>query len=153
MIQYVLAADSGDDISLLIQLLDAETLARLIGLGVPVLVALITKQHAPSWVKGVANFLLTAVGASIAYVVGVDGGFDFQAWTVAFFNALTASAASYLVLWKNTLAPALAGATRDFGLGTNQPLVPAYKTADGSRDATGYPSTAGRLVREDDPPR
>lgn len=89
--------------------------ARVLGLLVPLAVALLTRINASSAVKSVANIALSAVAATVAMIVGADGGWDWGGFFNAWFNAfLTGIVAYYGALKPMGIAPKVAANTPGF---------------------------------------
>lgn len=83
----------------------------------PILVALLTKINAPSAVKAVLNALLACLAALLALAIKQQGHIDLYGWGVAFAQAFIAATASYAGLWRHIVAPQVANATANFGIG------------------------------------
>lgn len=97
---------------------NAETVARLLGLLIPILVALVTKSSASSGLKGVLNFVGSALAGSTVYLVAQDGGYDWRGFVNASINTLLVSAASYYTLYKSTgVTDTINVKTGKFGIG------------------------------------
>lgn len=95
--------------------------ARVLGLLVPLAVAMLTRSNASTAVKSVANIALSAVAASVAMIVGTDGGWDWGGFFNAWFNAfLTGIVAYYGALKPIGIAPVVALKTRGFIGGSEQ---------------------------------
>lgn len=108
---------------------DVQGLALLLGTIVPLVVALVNKSRANRALKSLSNVLLSALAAVIALWAKNDLNTDLWTSLNAFITALTASIASYYGVWKPTgVAPAIAGATGDVGIGSNDPASPASDT-------------------------
>jgi hypothetical protein len=101
--------------------LDVLNVARLLGVLVPLLVALITKRFASSAVKSIANLVLSAVAGVVAPIIAGDKlpnsiGEVFN----AILNAFIVSIVAYYGLFKPTgAADAVASSTAGFGLGSD----------------------------------
>jgi hypothetical protein len=82
-------------------------LATVTGVLLPVLVALVTKVHAPPKVKVVANLVLSAVAALLLNAVNADGYAVVSSAMLATWLQQTAiSIAAYLGIYKPLGAPA-----------------------------------------------
>jgi len=101
---------------------DPVEFARLLGLIVPLAVALVTKKFAPSALKSVLNVALAAVAATVATVVGVDGGWDWNAFFDAWLNAFVVGIVAYYGALKPMgIADSVIDATSRFGVGSDEP--------------------------------
>lgn len=103
----------------------------LAGVVIPILTGLVTKAHASSAVKGLANTALSVVAASL--VVAVEHGLHLDAHLgISAFMVFIASTTSYKTVWKPTgAAAAIQNATASFGIGTeavSSPPVPPTPT-------------------------
>lgn len=103
----------------------------LAGVVVPILTGIVTKARTSSAVKGVANTLLSVIGAAL--VVAVDHGLHLDAHLgISAFMVFIASTTSYKTLWKPTgVAAAIQNATAGFGVGKeaiSSPPVPPTPT-------------------------
>lgn len=97
--------------------LDAATVARLLGLLVPVLVAFLTKQYASSTLKGVVNLVASAILGGVTYLVAENGDYDWRGFVNGGLDVFVVSVVSYHAVLKQKVAPAVAAKTRNFGLG------------------------------------
>jgi hypothetical protein len=101
--------------------LDVLNVARLLGVLVPLIVALITKRFASSAVKSIANVVLSALAGVVAPVIAGDKvpnsiGELFN----AILNAFIVSIVAYYGLFKPTGATAaVASGTAGFGIGSD----------------------------------
>lgn len=115
---------------------NATTVAQLIGLGVPLLVALITKRFASSGLKGVLNLVLSAIAGSATYLVAADGSYDVTGFVNATLNVFLVSIAAYYGVYKPTgVSASIAANTSRFGLGkpvlqTDDTVVPVEIPAE-----------------------
>lgn len=100
--------------------LTASNVVALISFFLPVLVAFVAKQHAPSWVKGGLHTLFAAITGAVGVLVSAGGGYDWRAFVSAIITALVTSAAAYIALWKHAGVPQIAAKTSSFGLGPEQ---------------------------------
>jgi RsiW-degrading membrane proteinase PrsW (M82 family) len=117
------------------EFIDIATLAGGISVFVPLVVAFITKRQASDRVKAVTNLLAVAVASVVAlFVNGNAGGpVTWQVIAATFMIGLVSSIVAYKAGWKPVgLAPALANATSNFGIGTPVPSV-----VETTRPATG----------------
>lgn len=121
--------------------LDPTNLARLLGVLVPLLVALVTKKVASQGLKGVINLFLSAVAGSTAYLIAHDGGYNFEGFFNQTLDAFIASITAYYGLIKPTgLAGTVAEKTANFGLGS----PPTMETDDKGAEE-GYNPDDGDL--------
>lgn len=105
--------------------LDAASASRLIGLVVPLLVALLTRRWASDRLKSVLNVLSSAVLGSAVYLMAADGGYDLEGFFNSFLNTLVVSIVSYYGFYKPTgVAGSVAEKTEGFGLGSDRPPAP-----------------------------
>lgn len=126
--------------------LDPTNLARLLGILVPLLVALVTKKVASQGLKGVLNLLLSAVAGSTAYLVAHDGGYNFEGFFNQTLDAFIASITAYYGLIKPTgLAGTVAEKTANFGFGS----PPTLETDDKGAES-GYTPTDADDEPDDD---
>jgi hypothetical protein len=96
----------------------AEQLALVVGTVLPLVVGLITKLEAPSWLKALVLAFLAGVAGYLTNVASVTGQVEF--WPVVGAGLLAAVAAwgSYQSLWKPTkVAPKVQESTPRFGIG------------------------------------
>jgi len=97
---------------------DAASVSRLLGLLIPLLVALATKKIASSGLKGIVNLVLSAIGGSAAYLIADTGGYDFNGFVNAAINTFVVSIVSYYGVYKPTgVSDTVAVKTSAFGLG------------------------------------
>lgn len=102
--------------------IDVEVLARVGGLIVPILVAVLAKSTASRLLKAMANAVLSAVAGIVALAIAADGQVDVNHAFGAIFDAWTISVASYYGLWKpSAIAAAVARVTSGIGLGASEP--------------------------------
>lgn len=119
--------------------LDISWLNVVVGLVIPLLVALLTKSKASSGLKASLNLLLSAIGGVVMAAVQNDGKFLVSEAAVGILTVWLPSIVSYVGLWKPTkVAPALAAATANVGVGGSLPTE--------ATDATS-PKTTGTTVR------
>lgn len=119
---------------------DPTAVARLIGLLVPLAVALVTKRVASQGLKGVLNALLSAIGGSVAYLVTKDNGYDFEGFVNAVASAFVVSITAYYGVYKPTgLTGSVADATANFGLGPKPVLETDDKGKESAQDSAGVP--------------
>jgi len=96
---------------------DPTNVARLIGLVVPLLVALVSKKVADGGVKGWLNVALSALAAVIATLIGADGGWAWMAFLNAWINAFIVGIAAYYGVYKpNGLTQSVTRNTANFGV-------------------------------------
>lgn len=121
---------------------DPASLVNLIGLVVPLLVALLTRSSATQGLKSVLNFLLSAVLGSAAYLVSADGGYDFEGFANASLTTFVVSITSYYGLYKKTgVAGTIADKTSNFGIGS----PPKAQTDDVGEEAGVEPVSTSTL--------
>lgn len=98
--------------------LDVQTLNMLAGLVIPLLVGVVTKKLADSWVKAVTNFALSALSGGLAVAIAADGMVHLRDWIVAMVSTWIVSIATYYGFWKPTgVALQVQDATAMFGIG------------------------------------
>lgn len=98
--------------------LDAGTTARLLGLLVPLLVALITKKFASPGLKGFLNLVVSAVVGSTVYLVAENGGYNWLGFVNGALDTFIVSVIAYYGVLKPTgIASTVSDATAGFGLG------------------------------------
>jgi hypothetical protein len=100
--------------------LTATDVVKIISFFLPLLVAVVAKAHAPSWVKGSLHTLFAAVTGALGVLVSAGGDYDWRAFVSAIITALVTSAAAYIALWKHVGVPQIAAKTSGFGLGPEQ---------------------------------
>lgn len=112
--------------------MDATTVTRLLGVLVPLLVAVITKRYASPGLKATLNVLSAAIVGSLGYMVAADGGYDLDGFVNSFLNTFIVGIATYYGVYKPTgVTGTVAKATEGFGLGS-----PTLETDDkGAEDA------------------
>lgn len=81
---------------------DPESVVYLVGILVPLLVGVVSKKVASRRVKAVLNAVLSAIAGSTAYLVAVDGGYDFVGFVNSAVGVFIVSIATYYGLWKPT---------------------------------------------------
>jgi hypothetical protein len=97
---------------------NATEFARVLGLLIPLLIVLVTKEVADQRIRAVLSLVLAAAAGVTATLVAADGGWDWSGFFNAWLNAFIVSLVSYLGVYKPTgIAPALASATADVGIG------------------------------------
>lgn len=104
--------------------MDSETqvIAMVSGLFIPLLVGILAKLAAPTWLKAFLNFGLTAATGALATIVPDDSpGFAWTPFLIAWLSAWVVSVATHYGLWKPTgTTLAVQQATADVGLGPVQ---------------------------------
>lgn len=118
-----MSTDVTDVIAIDVFAIDVITAARLLGVAVPLIVALITKRWASARVKALANIVLAAVFGAIAPVLAGNGGPDSIAelFNLIINTFVTGIVAYYGLLKPTGITAALAGATANVGLGAQDP--------------------------------
>lgn len=118
------------------------TLAALIGLAVPLLVALLSKTHASDGLKVILNLVLTAAGSVALTLVGGEGAFAWAAFVNAWVAAFVTSVTAYYGAYKPSgISGGVQTATGAFGFGSSgrhakqEPIPPAG--GDGPNDGEG----------------
>lgn len=108
---------------------DVSALSMLEGLVIPLIVGLITKARANRAVKSVSLAVLSVIAGLISLAAKADGNIDLYTSAEAIITAFITAIASYYGFWKPTgVAPAIAGATPDVGIGSNNPVSPMSDT-------------------------
>lgn len=102
-----------------LSLSEPTNLVRLLGIVIPIVTALITKSSASSGLKSVVTTALSAVTATVVYVVAADGGgYDWQGFLNAFLNTFIPAIVLYYGLYKPTgVTTRVNVSTGAFGLG------------------------------------
>ena len=119
--------------------LDAQMVALLGGVVVPLLVGVLTKSHASDGVKAVVNALLSALAGVIATFTQ-DGLFhaSLKTLVITILSAWGTSIISYYGLFKPTgVAGTVAAATSNFGIGSPPMLETPDKGAEDPGPAPG----------------
>lgn len=89
----------------------------IVGLFIPVLTNLITKQVASSQVKSLTTLVLSIVAATIGVLVGDDGNWALREFGNAFLSTFIPAIASYYGFWKHSSLNAAVGTkSANFGL-------------------------------------
>lgn len=125
--------------------IDVISVARLLGLAVPLLVALITKRWASQGLKAILNLVLAAVSGAIAPVLAGNGGPDSIGELFnLILNSFITSIVVYYGLYKPTgVSAAFADATARVGLGSNdRGFTPTAAERTGSGTAGGSGPTS-----------
>jgi ABC-type amino acid transport system permease subunit len=87
-------------------------LSWLLGMGCPIVVAILTQSHWPSAVKAILNAGLACLAGLIAVWIKTNGNVDVIYTLLAIAQAMIAAWASYYGFWKPTsIAPTLHTAT------------------------------------------
>lgn len=90
----------------------------VVGVLMPLLVALLVRYRAPSWLKAAVNLVGTVVASAIATVVAQGGDVAVDVFVIGIFLALVTSWSSYVAAWKPLeIAPKLGAATAGIGIG------------------------------------
>lgn len=97
--------------------LDLATWAFIGGTVVPILVGLLTKLRAPSWLKGLVNLVLSAAAGLIATAQVSDGVLTKTAIVAAFLSLVASVGTYYGVLKPVGVTGAVQRATAQVGLG------------------------------------
>lgn len=138
-------------------LLDAQTIALLSGVVIPLLVGLVSKLNASSGLKAIINAFLSAVAGTLATVTQVTAP-QVRDFVIAILSTWVVSVATYYGVYKPTgVAGTVAEKTAGFGLGS----PPVLQTGDkGFEDIgplvadageTGDPNVSDDLRRILDP--
>jgi hypothetical protein len=103
--------------------LDVLTVARLLGVAVPLLVAVLAKSTAPRWLKSVSNFALTIVVGVVAPIIAGEGApANFSEFFNSLINAFVVNIVAYYGLLKPAgVTGAIQRATQNFGVGSANP--------------------------------
>lgn len=100
---------------------DVATLATIVGVFLPILVGIVTKEVASSGLKATLLAGLSAVSGLVSSAIEVDGVFT----KTALFSAVTTfviAVATYYGYWKPTqVAPAVQRKTDQLGIGLGKP--------------------------------
>lgn len=106
--------------------LSPATISALLGLLLPLIVALLTKYNVAPGVRIWINMLLSAAAGVVGTLVASDGGFAWVTFILATISAFLTSALAYVSVYKPTGAAAgLANKTKGFGVGTPVALADA----------------------------
>jgi hypothetical protein len=101
--------------------LNVEALTIAVGLVIPLLTSLVTKEKAPQWVKYLINALLSAIAGVTVTVIHANGDTTLANFVVAIATAWGSSIVSHLGLWMPTSVTAkLDHLLPEFGIGTEQ---------------------------------
>lgn len=108
---------------------DPALLTRLIGIAVPLLVALLSKKVSSGGLKATLNVALSAIGGSVAYLTSAEGDLDFAGYVNAVLNTFTTGIIAYYGFLKPTgISDTITEKTAGFGIGS--PPAPELETAD-----------------------
>lgn len=95
---------------------DMTLFALVAGVIIPLLVGLLTKLNAPSGVKAVLNFGLSAAAGLLATTTEID--FEWQPFLINWGFTWAISIATYYGLWRpTTVSTEVQEKTADFGIG------------------------------------
>jgi hypothetical protein len=98
-------------------LLDAQTVAFLSGIIIPLLVGLLSKVSASSGLKAILNAFLSALAGVLATVTQVDSA-NARDFVIAIISTWVVSVATYYGVWKPTgVAGTVVAKSAGFGLG------------------------------------
>lgn len=98
--------------------IDATLTSLIIATLLPLVVGVITKASAPSWVRVVALIVLNAIGGAIAVSITDDGAAVVSKETmINTLQMVVQSIAVYYGVWKPTVSAKLNEATKTFGIG------------------------------------
>lgn len=113
--------------------LDAQAVALLAGIIIPLVVGLLAKMNASSGLKAILNAFLSALAGALVTVTQVDSA-TLRDFITAILSTWVVSVATYYGVWKPTgVAGTVAVATSGFGVGS----PPVVETSDkGKEDAT-----------------
>lgn len=120
--------------------IDVLTVARLCGLVVPLVVAVITKKSASQGLKSVLNVALSAVSGVVALTIAGQGALTISGFFNAIINAFVTSIIAYYGAYKPTgIAGTIAVKTKGFGLRFGS--SPELETKDkGAEEAAPKPA-------------
>lgn len=91
---------------------------------IPLVVGIVTKSSAPSWVKSCTLIVLGTVATMIAVSTGADGvAVISKATLLESFRTVVMSIAMYFGVWAKTVTPIINAKTGDFGI--TAPALPA----------------------------
>ena len=97
----LLAVDTPSNPPVQIVQLDVQGMAALLGLFVPLFVAIVTKRYANPVLKSIVNVLVSAAVAVIAIWAQYNGHITWWAIVNTVIASLVASIGSYQAFWKN----------------------------------------------------
>ncbi len=101
--------------------LDPLYLTALISVGVPLLVALITKRYTTSLVKTLVNLAASAIVAGLTTALATDGLVEPKAWVMGILVAFGTSLIAHYNLWRPTgVSARVQGLFPDVGIGEQQ---------------------------------
>lgn len=101
---------------------NTELFSILGGIVIPLLVGVLTKEHAPQWVKSVGLAGLAAVSGAAATAAVGTGTINWQSYLVNIAETWITAVATYYGLWKPTgVAPQVASMTKRFGVSGPKP--------------------------------
>lgn len=119
---------------------DPQTLTRMLGIAIPILVGVVSKKVASQGLKATLNALLSAIGGSLIYLFAADGALNAAGFVNAVINTFLVSIATYYGVWKPTgLAGTVAEKTANFGIGPSPVLETEDKGAENPPEAAGDP--------------
>jgi hypothetical protein len=102
--------------------IDPVAITYIVGVLIPLITAIFTKEVASSRIKALFTFMQTIITGVLTGVLAVDGDLTVGMILSLVVNTLVAAVASYYGVLKPTgVAPALAARTANFGVGSQPP--------------------------------
>lgn len=130
--------------------LDVPMLNLLLGVGIPLLVAALTRLRVSSGVKAVANLGLSALAGGVAAAVLADGAVEVKTVVLGFLATWGTSILTYYGLHKPTgLVGLVAAQTAGFGVDVKSSLQSKFKGVE-SAGSFGDEPPFGVLADKDD---
>lgn len=94
-----------------------QALAWILGTLCPILVAIVTKASAPSWLKAMLNAGLATLAGLLAVAIEAKGHLDAFAWLLAIGNSMLVAFAVYAGFLKHVVTPQIEKLTGNVGIG------------------------------------
>lgn len=126
-------------------MLDVQVLNMIAGSLIPLLVGLVVKMRAPSWLKATTNVALSAVAGGLAVAIAADGKIVLGTWLTSILLTFVTSASAYKGFYEPAgIAEKVQAKTAGFGIG------PTFATP---APGPGWPDDGreGDAVVQDDP--
>lgn len=118
------ASAADDTTPVVLSDLSPATISALLGLLLPLVVALLTKYDVAPGVRIWVNMFLSAAAGAVGTLIASDGGFAWVTFILSSVAAFLTSALAYMGVYKPTGAAAgVASKTASFGFGSSQSLA------------------------------
>lgn len=138
-----------DSVPVVLQDLSPASVAAILGLALPALVALLTKYDVVAKVRIWVNMALSALAGAASLIVASDGSYGWTAWLLSSLAAFLTSIIAYVGVYKPTGAAAsVAAKTENFGVGTPQ-SKPVVTEVDGNEVASPERATIEDLTPDE----